>query len=170
MSANGRMTESFAYKSKTGSIWQDFRVFPHRVNTQLLFICFCPTDSPIWFLNERDLSWMINNYGFLGNTYQSNADSSLYRLKPDHFAMNPINVGVGDFLKRVWVGVYGAFIDAFWFCDKECWKCFSKSVEFDSRTNCGHHNTKFFTVLALNAQLIFEIGSIITVESESFIC
>ena len=61
---------------------------------------------------------MINIYGFLGNTYQSTADSSLYRLKPDHFAMNPINVGVGDFLKRVWVGVYGAFIDAFWFCDR----------------------------------------------------
>ena len=49
MSANGRMTESFAYKSKTGNIWQDFRVFPHRVNTQLLFICFYPTDSPICF-------------------------------------------------------------------------------------------------------------------------
>ena len=49
MSANGRMTESFAYKSKTGNIWQDFRVFPHRVNTQLLFICFYPADSPICF-------------------------------------------------------------------------------------------------------------------------
>lgn len=97
-----------------------FQSIPSPCKHSIAFYLLLSNRLPNLFLNERDLSWMINIYGFLGNTYQSSADSSLYRLKPDHFAMNPINVGVGDFLKRVWVGVYGALIDAFWFCDKEC--------------------------------------------------